>query len=157
MSSDPNEWSTFRFTKPRESTPTDKAPADESSQHRHARKEEQDEELKVTSGDDDLLEAWTPASGDSREPIDSRATSATNSATEADPNLLAMAVSVSRSLAKFAAAGFRPASSNVHAARMDQCGACQYLEGTRCTLCGCFADKKAWMPHEDCPIGRWPV
>ncbi|MEE3219699.1 MAG: hypothetical protein VX257_05520 [Planctomycetota bacterium] len=24
-------------------------------------------------------------------------------------------------------------------------------------MCGCFTDLKAKMPHEDCPIGKWPA
>jgi hypothetical protein len=73
------------------------------------------------------------------------------------PTLMGMAASFAGSMAKFAASGFKTTPPEVHAARVIQCDPCKYREGTRCKLCGCFIDKKAWMPHEDCPIGRWPA
>jgi hypothetical protein len=38
-----------------------------------------------------------------------------------------------------------------------QCGPCEHRQQSRCTLCRCFIAKKAWLPHEDCPLGRWPA
>jgi hypothetical protein len=73
------------------------------------------------------------------------------------PTLAGMAASFATSMAKFAASGFKTTPQEIHAARVAECDPCKYRDGTRCKLCGCFVDKKAWMPHEDCPIGRWPA
>ena len=73
------------------------------------------------------------------------------------PTLAGMAASFAGSMAKFAASGFKTTPPEIHAGRLAECDPCKYREGTRCKLCGCFVDKKAWMPHEDCPIGRWPA
>ncbi|OHB80459.1 MAG: hypothetical protein A2W31_16730 [Planctomycetes bacterium RBG_16_64_10] len=75
----------------------------------------------------------------------------------APPSLLDMAASFTASMARFAASGFRRVDAATYRARVDQCAGCAYRQGTRCQVCGCFVDKKAWLPHEDCPIGRWPV
>lgn len=72
------------------------------------------------------------------------------------PTLAGMAASFAGSMAKFAASGFKTTPREVHAARLAECEPCKYRDASRCKLCGCFVDKKAWMPHEDCPIGRWP-
>ena len=74
-----------------------------------------------------------------------------------DPNVVGMAVSAATSMAKFAASGFRRVDEPTHAVRMQRCSGCRHLEGSRCRLCGCFAQMKAWLPHEDCPVGKWPV
>lgn len=73
------------------------------------------------------------------------------------PDFAGMAVSAALSMARFAASGFRRVDAPTHAARSEQCARCRHLDGTRCRLCGCFADVKAWLPHEDCPVGRWPM
>ena len=72
-------------------------------------------------------------------------------------SLIGMAASFTASMAKFAASGFQVVDQEIHDVRMAECEPCKYRETTRCTLCGCFIDKKAWLPHEDCPLGRWPT
>ncbi len=72
-------------------------------------------------------------------------------------SLTGMAASFTKSMVKFAASGFQTVDQEIHDARTTVCAGCKYADGTRCNLCGCFIDKKAWLPHEDCPIGRWPV
>jgi len=72
------------------------------------------------------------------------------------PSLLGMATSFVGSMAKFAASGFKRVDEPSHRLRIRQCDPCEYRTGSRCTFCGCFVAKKAWLPHEDCPIGRWP-
>jgi hypothetical protein len=67
-----------------------------------------------------------------------------------------MAKSLATSMAKWAASGFQTAPQEVYDARLAACAGCKYHEPPRCTLCGCFTEKKAWLPHEDCPIGKWP-
>ena len=67
-----------------------------------------------------------------------------------------MATSFTTSVAKFSAGVFRTVTQQDHAARLAQCNTCEHHTGTRCNLCGCFTQAKAWMPHEDCPINKWP-
>ena len=60
-------------------------------------------------------------------------------------------------MAKFAASGFKTVDEPLHQLRVNECQPCQYRKGSQCSLCRCFVNKKAWLPHEDCPIGRWPM
>jgi hypothetical protein len=60
-------------------------------------------------------------------------------------------------VAKFAASGFKTVDGPLHQLRLSSCRACEYRKAAQCSLCRCFIDKKAWLPHEDCPIGRWPT
>jgi hypothetical protein len=73
------------------------------------------------------------------------------------PTMLGMALSATTSLAKFVASGFKRVEPQTHQSRLATCSRCEYHNGNRCRVCGCFTDKKAWLPHEDCPIGRWPA
>lgn len=73
------------------------------------------------------------------------------------PSLVGMAGSLAKSMAQFAASGFRTVPKEIHAARVAQCAECEHQAGMQCRLCGCFIDAKGWMPHEDCPIGKWPA
>ena len=75
----------------------------------------------------------------------------------ARPSFLGMAASFAGSMAKFAASGFKRVDEQSHRLRMAQCKPCEHRRRTRCDCCGCFIAKKAWLPHEDCPIGRWPL
>ena len=70
------------------------------------------------------------------------------------PSLLGMAASFVGSMAKFAASGFKKVDEQSHALRMNVCGPCEYRQAKRCVCCGCFVAEKAWLPHEDRPIGR---
>ena len=73
------------------------------------------------------------------------------------PGAFGMATSAAKSMAQFAAAGFQTTTAEVQAARSEKCKGCEHHEGIRCQMCGCFTDLKAKMPHEDCPIGKWPA
>ena len=90
------------------------------------------------------------------EPTASSSSSAHNPP-DGGPSLLGMAASVTRSAVKFAASGFKTVGQEAHRTRIETCSSCQYYNGSRCHVCGCFVDKKAWLPHEDCPLGKWPV
>lgn len=35
------------------------------------------------------------------------------------------------------------------------CGGCQFLNGNRCSKCGCFYSRKVQLLTEKCPIGLW--
>jgi len=65
------------------------------------------------------------------------------------------AASFATSLARFVASGFKTSDGPLHELRMGHCRYCQYLQGSQCSLCRCFIEKKAWLTHEDCPLGRW--
>jgi hypothetical protein len=66
------------------------------------------------------------------------------------------AAAFAASMARFAASGFKTVDAALHDIRTSQCQRCEHRRGSQCALCRCFVDKKAWLPHEDCPIGRWP-
>ncbi len=73
------------------------------------------------------------------------------------PTVLGMAASFAGSMAKFAASGFKLVDQQTHGLRVGQCNRCPYRRENRCAICGCYFAKKAWLPHGDCSIGRWPV
>jgi hypothetical protein len=72
-------------------------------------------------------------------------------------SLPAAAVAFAASMARFAASGFKTVEEPLHQLRMSECEPCEYRTDNKCSLCRCFIAKKAWLPHEDCPIGRWPT
>jgi len=72
------------------------------------------------------------------------------------PGMWGMAASFGASMARYAAGGFRKVAPEIHAERVSVCAGCEQHDGTRCYACGCYTNLKAWMPHEDCPLGRWP-
>mgnify|MGYP003150551326 CR=1 FL=1 len=39
--------------------------------------------------------------------------------------------------------------------RWDTCNTCEYFNGSRCSLCGCFMKKKVALPSSKCPDNRW--
>ncbi len=59
------------------------------------------------------------------------------------------------SLARFAASGFKTVDGPLYELRMGHCKECEYRKETQCALCRCFIAKKAWLLHEDCPVGKW--
>jgi tetratricopeptide (TPR) repeat protein len=74
----------------------------------------------------------------------------------AGPGLLRMAVSAAKAMAKFLGSGFKVVPDETYQKRLRTCATCEHHTGVRCRLCGCFTNAKAWLPHEDCPIGKWP-
>ncbi len=105
----------------------------------------------------------SPLGGDARDDFarelnDDPATSpAAPSNAPAPRSLVGAAVSLAASMARFAASGFKTVDESLHQLRMSHCSPCEYRRDTQCSLCRCFIAKKAWLPHEDCPIGRWPT
>ncbi len=71
-------------------------------------------------------------------------------------SIVSAAANFTASVSRFAASGFKTVDAALHGIRVGQCRTCEHRRGSRCALCRCFIDKKAWLPHEDCPIGRWP-
>jgi tetratricopeptide (TPR) repeat protein len=72
------------------------------------------------------------------------------------PGLLRMAFTAAKSMAQFLGSGFRLAPREKAHQRLRTCASCEHHTGMRCRLCGCFTNAKAWLAHEDCPIGKWP-
>jgi tetratricopeptide (TPR) repeat protein len=73
------------------------------------------------------------------------------------PGLLRMALTVTSAMAKFVGSGFKKVSKDVHQARIGICATCEHHTGVRCRVCGCFTNTKAWLPHEKCPLDKWPA
>ena len=73
------------------------------------------------------------------------------------PGLLRMAISAVKSMAKFLGSGFKTAGAATYRRRLDTCATCEHHTGVRCKVCGCFTSVKAWMAHEKCPLGKWPL
>ncbi len=71
--------------------------------------------------------------------------------------LLRMAIAALKSMAQFVGSGCQTVSAEARRQRLAVCGRCEYHTGLRCRLCGCFTTAKTWLPHEDCPLGRWPI
>jgi hypothetical protein len=73
------------------------------------------------------------------------------------PGLLRTALSAARAMATFVGSGGKRVSPAVHRSRVRTCAACAHHTGLRCRVCGCFTNAKAWLPHEECPPGKWPA
>jgi tetratricopeptide (TPR) repeat protein len=76
--------------------------------------------------------------------------------TGSGPGLLRMAFSAAKSMTKFFGSGLKMVTPQTRQKRLRTCAACEHHTGMRCKICGCFTSAKAWLPHEDCPIGKWP-
>lgn len=71
------------------------------------------------------------------------------------PALLRMAFTAAKSLSKFLGSGLKTVPAATQQKRLGTCATCEHHTGVRCKLCGCFTSVKAWLPHENCPIGKW--
>ena len=72
------------------------------------------------------------------------------------PGLLRMAVSAGKAMAQFVGSGFKTVPAATQQQRIQTCAGCEHHTGVRCRLCGCFTHVKAWLPHEECPLRKWP-
>jgi hypothetical protein len=72
------------------------------------------------------------------------------------PGAMRMAFSAVKSMAKFVGSGMKTVPKAAYQRRLQTCNTCEHHTGVRCKLCGCFTSVKAWLPHEHCPIGKWP-
>jgi hypothetical protein len=45
--------------------------------------------------------------------------------------------------------------SDKWAERVQECYACEYLNGKRCSICYCTVDKMALIKTKTCPKGKW--
>jgi tetratricopeptide (TPR) repeat protein len=74
-----------------------------------------------------------------------------------NPGWLLMAFTAAKAMAQFLGSAFKTVPGATHRLRLQNCGVCQHHTGMRCRACGCFTKVKAWLPHEECPLGKWPV
>ena len=71
-------------------------------------------------------------------------------------SVLHMAISAVKSMAWFLAAGAKVVGEATYHRRLGACAPCPHHTGLRCKVCGCFTSIKARLPHEKCPLGKWP-
>jgi hypothetical protein len=74
-----------------------------------------------------------------------------------DPTVLKMAWRALKAAARFVGTGMRMVPAETRRLRLATCDACEHHTGTRCRLCGCFTAVKSHLPHETCPIRKWPA
>lgn len=79
----------------------------------------------------------------------------------ADPSVqvsrpLQMAISAAKALGKFVGSGLKTVDSATVQSRLQICSTCEHHTGLRCRVCGCFTTAKAHLPHESCPLAKWP-
>jgi hypothetical protein len=72
------------------------------------------------------------------------------------PGVLHMAISAVKSMTRFLASGAKTVGPDTQRKRLDVCATCPHHTGLRCRVCGCFTGVKTWLPHERCPLGKWP-
>jgi tetratricopeptide (TPR) repeat protein len=72
------------------------------------------------------------------------------------PGLLRMVLTAAKAAEQFVRSGFQTVATPIYQQRLQVCASCEYHTGIRCRLCGCFTAAKAKLPHEDCPVGKWP-
>ncbi len=70
--------------------------------------------------------------------------------------MLRMAVTAAKAAAGFVGSGGQTVSVAVRQERLQVCRGCEYHTGLRCRVCGCFTTVKVRLPHEACPLGKWP-
>ncbi|OWK46746.1 DUF6171 family protein [Fimbriiglobus ruber] len=73
------------------------------------------------------------------------------------PGVLRMAMTAAKSMARYFGSGMKTVSAETLRVRLQTCESCEQFTGARCRLCGCFTTVKARLPHEKCPIGKWPA
>jgi tetratricopeptide (TPR) repeat protein len=83
--------------------------------------------------------------------------SASRTGPRSGPGWLRMALSAAKAVGKFVGSGLKTVPADLHKRRLQTCATCEHHTGMRCRLCGCYTKAKAWMPHEHCPIEKWPA
>ncbi|MFZ4696249.1 MAG: hypothetical protein ACOYMV_14110 [Verrucomicrobiia bacterium] len=80
-----------------------------------------------------------------------------------EPTMSELAENFTKSVARWAHAGFPVVSREVYAARTTLCESCEFWDGAarmglgKCTHrnCGCTKMKR-WLSTEKCPLDKWP-
>jgi len=73
------------------------------------------------------------------------------------PSIWRMAATAAQAATQFVASGFQTVPPECQQKRLQVCEGCKFKQENVCQVCGCYLDKKAWLPFEDCPLGKWPV
>jgi len=71
------------------------------------------------------------------------------------PSLKTQAKTATKAAADFISSGFKKVARVEHDRRVEVCDSCSDLAKGRCIRCGCFMTLKAWLPSQNCPIGKW--
>ena len=72
------------------------------------------------------------------------------------PGFLRMALAAVMAVGRFVGSGFKTVSDSTYQQRLATCATCPQHTGERCKACGCFTKVKAKLPHETCPMAKWP-
>ena len=73
------------------------------------------------------------------------------------PSKMTMAKNLIRAVADHVADGAQKASDEIYEERLLTCSMCPHRRDNRCTVCGCFVEKKAAWKESECPIGLWMI
>jgi tetratricopeptide (TPR) repeat protein len=73
------------------------------------------------------------------------------------PGILRLALSAAKAVVNYVGSGLATVSPATRQRRLDVCATCEFHTGVRCRVCGCFTAVKTWLPHEACPLDRWPA
>src|SRR5262249_42295802 len=74
-----------------------------------------------------------------------------------EPSVVQMGLTATKALAKFLGSGLKMVSEEVRQERLQICAGCEHHTGMRCRLCSCFTSAKTRLPHQECPIHKWPA
>lgn len=75
----------------------------------------------------------------------------------AGPGILRMALTAAKAVANYLGSGLATVPSETRERRLQVCGTCEFHTGVRCRVCGCLTAVKTWLPHEACPLDKWPA
>lgn len=109
----------------------------------------------LSAGTDDQSSDPTRANWLLDEPVHMVLADASRDKSPRPASVLQMAFTATRSMAKFAAAGFKSVHRDQRETRLDICHHCEHYTGLRCKVCGCFVAAKTWLRHEACPLDKW--
>lgn len=109
----------------------------------------------LSAGTDDQSSDPTRANWLLDEPVHMVLADASRDKSPRPASVLQMAFTATRSMAKFAAAGFKSVHRDQRETRLDICHHCEHYTGLRCKVCGCFVSAKTWLRHEACPLDKW--
>jgi len=73
------------------------------------------------------------------------------------PSVAKMAGNLAIALTEHVATGSKVASKKKFEKRLEACSMCPHRTDKRCSVCGCFVDKKAKWNESVCPIGKWDL
>lgn len=86
----------------------------------------------------------------------------TQAVATSEPGILSKAARWAASTTAHAAAGFKPVSAEVRAARRAVCDGCEHRDAEKdtCKICGCpltgwILGDKLGRPSEKCPVDKW--